>query len=148
MNTDCPDCGYDGCDGFCDARSQICLEAPEEVRYLAIAKIPGQTQTILVGKTAAELQAEKFEAYRKTLPLELQRNREEESRCEKTSQLCGCPVCKAVKNQAEALASKMKESQLGSFCMSILSCKQMDLDAGYVCFFWNKHLLSSLGIRI
>lgn len=143
MNTECPNCGYDGCDGFCDARSQICYEE----KYLSYAKIPGQAQTILVGKTAAELEAEKLQARFKSLPPEFQRTRIEEYRCEKSSETCGCPVCKAIEKKAETLASKMQKSQRGSFCMDVLSCKEMDLDAGYVSYFWNKSRLSTLGIR-
>jgi hypothetical protein len=146
MNTECPNCGCDGCDGFCDTRSQ--LSAPREVLYLSVAKIPGQAQAILVGKTAAELEAEKLQARRfKSLPPEFQRTRIQEYRCEKSRETCGCPVCKAIEKQAETLASKMQKSQLGSFCMDVLSCKEMDLDAGYVSYFWNKSRLSTLGIR-
>jgi len=148
MNTDCPSCGCDDCDGFCDARSQICYQAPEEVRYLAVARIPGQPQTILVGKTAEEIEVQRLEALRAKLSQDLRRTREEESRCEKTSGLCGCLECKAVKKQAEALAVNMPETQLGSFALNVLACKQMDLDACYVSFAWNKVMLGALGIRI
>ena len=118
--------------------------------FLGLQKGPGG-QSLLVGKTAVELEADKKAEHQRQLrraAIAFLKGVEWVNFCAKQAGLCKCPECETIAQQGVALVSRAPEKDRTRIVQDIMSCKKMNLDKTYLVNFWDYAELARYGITV
>ena len=149
----CPGCGDPAytCHG-CVPLTQVPVYQPPPIPlFLGLQKGPGG-QALLVGKTAAELEADKKAEKQRQLRLMealFKKGIEDIAWCKTQEGICGrCAECMEICKQGDALLKRALPGTGDVLYYSILACKKMDLGKHYLHYSWNYEELARCGIKL
>ena len=145
----CNGCGDPACTWKqCIPLTQVPVYQPP--LFLGLQRGPGG-QSLLVGKTAAELEADKKAEQQRQLrrwAIGLMKGMALADFCAQQAGLCRCPECETIAQQGVALTSRAPKKDRTRIVQDIMSCKKMNLDKDSPYYFWDYAELARYGITV